>query len=89
MELCCRVALRLEREKAFSPLRTSDPFQIIVSDHDETLKAAVSRLKRVRGQVGSATSSPTAKASPKAKATAKAPTPSKAAKSQKRKKGYR
>jgi NAD-dependent DNA ligase len=67
MEIVCRVAIRLEVQGAFDKLRTTEPFDIIVTDHDEPLKKARRRLAKARQDNAKRTASP----AEKSKATAK------------------
>lgn len=48
MAMVCRVAVRMEREGAFSPLARSEGFQVFVEDHDEPTTTSMARLERVR-----------------------------------------
>ena len=69
MEIACRVALRLESGSAFDVLKRTEDFDILVTDHDEALKKAVGRLKRMRTKMATA---PKGSKAAKKKAPAKA-----------------
>ncbi|MFH0926939.1 MAG: hypothetical protein V1872_15115 [bacterium] len=48
MEMLSRALLRLEANKIFNKLQRSDDFDILVLDHDETVKTAQRRLAQIR-----------------------------------------
>lgn len=48
LEMCCRVAIRLESGDAFKVLKTTSDFRVLCADHDESIEDGERRLQAVR-----------------------------------------